>query len=89
LTITELGKYVEARNVVVGSTSISSYLTRAQNDKKSQSLASSARTAEGNPGEAWKFRAFAGTVLNDLKAEEKEVSWRTRGETSRFAPTDK
>lgn len=36
LTITELGKYVEARNVVVGSTSTKPYPTRAQNDRNSQ-----------------------------------------------------
>jgi len=74
LTITQLGKYVEARNVVVGSTSTKPYPTRAQNDRNSHCVASSARTAEGDPGKAWKFRSMVESVLGNLKAEEEEVS---------------
>lgn len=66
---------MEATNGVVGSTSTKPYPTRAQNDRNSQSVASSARTAKGDPGKAWKFRSMAESVLKDLKAEEEEVSW--------------
>jgi hypothetical protein len=87
-TIRELGQYAQARNVVVGSTSTNPW-SRNDNLKTSRSLASRAEAAEDNLEKASEFRADVESFLADLAREEKEVSWRTKGETSRFPPTDK